>query len=253
MRKALYLASLLALLVQGESARAALRVVLQTGLSEILLGEFNLTELPKSAKKTSSEKDPQTGDLVKWEGYLLSALVDHALEKLTVEQRASVDLVVLQGRDGKKAAIPRVIVATNPMILALKRGGKELAERGPVYSVVPWTSQSKLSKEPLPLERYFIPGVERIELTSSRSVYGMYLLTKRSDPRAVKGERLFVQACMGCHDRVSADSKKRGYPLTLSKGVQHKEVAGLPSFSASDHRALETYFKALSAEVGTPN
>ena len=218
-----------------------------------VLGKFRLTELPSSAHKKTQEKDPVTGDVVAWDGYLLSALIEKSWTGLSVDQRATVDLIVLKGRDGVRAAIPRVIVDKNPMILALKRKGQDVGTRGPVYSVVPWTSQSKLKQEPLPFDRYFIAGVDQVELTNSKTVYGSYFLNKRSDPRAVRGERLFVQACMGCHDSSAQAAKKREYALSLAKGVEHKTAVGLPHFTETDQKALQSYFKVLSLEVQTQN
>jgi len=231
----------------------SVKVVWQSPEGEKALGDFHLAELPASAHKKSQEKDPVMGDVVSWEGYLLSSLVEKAWSQLSVDQRATVDLIILKGRDGARAAIPRVIVDKNPMLLAVKRKGQEIGTRGPVYSVVPWTSQSKLKQEPLPWEHYFVAGVEQVELTNSHSVYNGYFLTKRSDPRAVRGERVFVQGCIGCHDSTIETSKKREHALTLAKGIEHKPIVGVPHFSEADQKALQTYFKALGTEVKPQN
>jgi hypothetical protein len=242
--------AVLAIPTVGHSADdESLKVVWLGPQGEQVLGNFKLSELPASARKKSKEQDPQGGEVVQWEGYLLSALIEHAWSALSVDQRATVDLILLKGKDGASASVPRVIVDKNPVILAVKRKGQPLGARGPIFSVAPWTSQSKLKQEPLPWERYFVSNVQEIVLTNAQTEYGNYFLSKRSDPRALRGERLFVQGCVGCHDSSVSADKKKPYALTLAKGVEHKAVPGLPHFSANDQKALQSYFKELGNEV----
>jgi hypothetical protein len=231
----------------GETSSASLRLTWKNGTAERVLGDFVVSELPAGAQRRSKEKDPKTGELVTWEGISLSWLLDHAIERLSVEEKAAIDLVILIGKNGERAIIPRGIVVRDPLILALRRAGKEVGERGPIYSVVPWSTSNKLGQEPLPLERYFVPSIERVELTNSKLFYEPFFLSKRSDPRAVRGERLFVQTCMACHD---SGRRKKDFPLTLETAATHKPVTGLPKFTALDSAALKAYFKTYLSEVG---
>lgn len=165
------------------------------------LKTWELSELSRFKKVVSHEKDPLTGKIAKWEGVLVSTVLDKVLEGLSAENRAQIDLVVLRGANGEKAMVPRALISKYPIMFAMQRETHHsgLENRGPVYSVVPWSTRPKILNEDLPLESYFIPHVAQIELTSYKDRYSPFFLKRRTDPSAMRGEKLFVQNCTSCH------------------------------------------------------
>ena len=241
-----FLLSLSAVGAAPEATPASLQIVWKGPQGDVILGDFQLGGLPAAMRHKSTEKDPSQGEVVAWEGILLAPLLEKALEKLTVDQRASIDLVTLVGKTAR-AAIPRSFISKGFLFLAVKRSGKEgLGDRGPILSVVPWTSKPKSLSEALPVQRYFVPALNQIILESSQVVYGGFFLAKRGDPRAVRGERIFVQACMCCHD---SGSREKNFPLSLTLDQAHRGVPGFPNMSEQDTRAVQTYIKAFASEV----
>ena len=167
------------------------------------LRSWTLGDLESLKKTGSREKDPHSGKMVKWEGVLLSHLIEKTLAHLPNEERAQVDLVVLKSKSNKKALIPRALVNKYPILLAFRsssEAGRDSFEgRGPVFSVVPWSSKPKILQEDLPLENFFLPQITQIELTNYRNQYSPLFLKRRTDPSAMRGEKLFVQNCVTCH------------------------------------------------------
>ena len=164
------------------------------------LKTWSLAELEKLKKVVTKEKDPNTGKVTRFEGFLVSSLLDKALEGLTVENRALVDLVVFKGKNGVRATIPRALISKYPLVLAYHWDKEGMADsREPLFSVIPWSTHPKILNEDLPLETYFIPHVAQIELTNYRERYQPLFLKRRTDPSAMRGEKLFVQNCTGCH------------------------------------------------------
>jgi hypothetical protein len=166
------------------------------------LQSWSWDQLQKMKKTASREKDPRTGKLIKWEGVLLSSVVDKALEGLPVEGRAQVDLVILKNALGAQVMIPRAFISKYPVMLAWNWDSadpQDLAARGQVYSVVPWTSKPRILSEDLPLQNFFLGQITQIEFTNYRDRYGSLFLKRRTDPSAMRGEKLFVQNCASCH------------------------------------------------------
>lgn len=194
---------------------------------------------------STRERDPAGGGNAQWKGVPLSKLIDQAIEGLTVEQRSGIDLVILKNAAGAKAFIPRSLVTKYPILIASIRDGKPLAApRGPLLSVVPWTSRPKITDEELPLESYLIPGLSEVELTSYKNLYGAYFLKRRTDPVAMRGEKIFVQTCLGCH--AGAD------PIPQSDAVasaSHAAVKGFPRLQDRNRRAVQSYIDAHRGET----
>lgn len=217
---------------------------------KVLLATWKIEDLKKIDTQTQREKDPLSGELRNWKGALLSKLVEEALEKLPLEKKAFVDLVTLYGGSGVKADIPRAFVTRYPFLLSWNVDEKPLAVRGPFYSIAPWTSKEKLSQEILPVRKYFVPQVAEIILTNSKEHYGLkFFLERRTDPVLVRGEKRFMQTCMGCHHG--------GYPLPpmaqMSLRVQNQEflsllhasVKDMPFLDGLDHQALFRYLETM--------
>jgi hypothetical protein len=203
------------------------------------------TEQLKALKRQkTSGYDPVNQSNREYEGPLLSAVLDHALEALPAPDRARFDLIVLHGRGGKRALIPRALVVKFPILLALNH------EQAPV-SVAPLSSHSRLLKEGVPPGTLYLEGVERVECANSRDRFGALYLKRRTDPSAMRGEKLFVQNCLACHaagqgpgpEKITAPAEGGG-----ALPARHSAVAGYAELSSRDLRALQSFLTAYHSE-----
>ncbi|HUP58189.1 MAG TPA: cytochrome c [Bdellovibrionota bacterium] len=232
-----------------------LTVVLNSGpQGSKTLKAWDLPAFQKLKSASTREKDPETGEVVSWRGPMLSHLIDQALEGLTVAERAQIDLVILRNAKGTQAFVPRFLISRYPLMMAWERGSREpgLGPRGPWYSIVPWTSKPRILEEQLPLERYFVPGLRQIELTNYRNLYSAYFLKKQTDPLAMRGEKIFMQNCLGCHNPSQAPNIASADPTksrVLATQGQHATVKGVPQLEAKQWRALINYFEAFRSET----
>jgi hypothetical protein len=215
------------------------------------LKSWELSDLSKLKRVASREKDPLTGKMIKWEGVLVSTVLDKVFEGLSVENRAQIDLVVLRGLNGERAMVPRALILKYPIMLALQwEASHSSAEnRGPIYSVVPWSTRPKILSEDLPLETFFIPRVAQIELTSYRERYNPFFLKRRTDPSAMKGEKLFVQNCTYCHSSGRPPSLASVGPDIKKPHVRSRPGGGLAErISEKDWKSILRYLNAYVAE-----
>jgi hypothetical protein len=185
---------------------------------------------------------------------VISKFVEQALQELPLEQRASVDLLVLRNAAGKEALIPRSLVTHYPLLLAYQKDGKPLeGAEGPFAVVVPVATSPKIIREGLPLSAYALSGVTEIEFASYQSRYSGLFLKRRTDPAAIRGEKMYVQTCIGCHGAGRARSLS---DVTVSATAQVRTVAsalhppatGAPRLTERDLRALVSYLEAFRAE-----
>ncbi|MEO5970427.1 MAG: hypothetical protein ABIQ95_10915 [Bdellovibrionia bacterium] len=230
----------------------------EAGLNQDLKS-WTLSELSKFKKTESRERDPNSGKLVKWKGVLLSHLIDKVLVDLSPENRAHIDLVVLKGGAGNRALIPRAMITKYPVMLALQTstpdsGMPDLAfqNRGPVYSVIPWSTKPKILDEGLPLENYFVSNLERIELTSYKDRFSSLFLKRRTDPSAMRGEKLFVQNCIGCH----ADGDTKVYQfgqVGSTAAAEHPAMKAVLKLGEKEKKSLVSYLNAYKAENPEPS
>ena len=194
-------------------------------------------------KKVSWEKDPLTGKMVKWEGVLLSQVVEKTLNELSLEHRAQIDLLILKGKSGVQAVLPRALASKYPILLATNWDSRAASpDIGPIYSVIPWTSKPKILKEDLPLQKYFVPQLNRIELTNYRQLYNPFYLKRRTDPSAMRGEKIFVQNCISCHT-----TQPENYP-EKNKKFHNAMVQGAPNLKDQDHRSVWRYLEEFQRE-----
>ncbi len=243
------LTSLLCLAAAAEapSARAdGLRITsgFQTGAD---LESWEIPQLKHEKRVVSREKDPLSGKVIPWDGVLLSSLVEKSLAKLNAEQRANVDLLILRSRSGQQVHLPRSLIQKYPLLVAF-------SPENSLEVVVPWTSKPKIQEEGFPLQRYFLKGLSSIELSSYQAKYQPLFLSRRTDPAAVRGERVFVQNCMGCHN-----SEPRGPASQTTSGASaalppkaHPTVPGFATLPDRDRRALGSYFEAFRLEHPQP-
>ena len=223
---------------------------------ERVLRDWSITELAHHAMKTTAERDPITGSKTTWKGILLSKLVEEAIDKLPLEDRAQFDLVILKGHLGETAFIPRALITKYPFLLAVWTGGAEKSlgfERGPIYSIVPWTSRPKILNEDLPLENFFVPKIVKIELANYGIRYGSLFLKRRTDPSAIRGEKIFVQSCTGCH----AVKKSSGFlDIAMEEKTKryfmghHPTLKGVVMLSEKSRKSITRYLEAYRAENG---
>lgn len=195
---------------------------------------------------SSQEKDPVSGRLTRYKGVLLSQLLDKTMASLSPERRAQVDLLILKSAAGGQVLLPRSVVTKYPVLLALNHGK--------VSIVMPWTSKSKILSENLPIESYFVPDLARIELSNYSVRYASVFLKRRTDPLAMRGEKMFVQNCVGCHADSAkpslADLSVEATSRRLASDGHPATVKGAPHLAEHDRRALASYLDAIRSENG---
>ncbi len=220
-----------------------LRVVLASPSGEQLLSEIS----PVSSRKGASQK----------QGWVISRLLEDAMAGLTAEARSQVDLVILKGADGRQASIPRAFITKVPMRLVLDSSGGGGVAGARFRAVVPADGRARSVREDLPWGTYELPAVSRVELTSYQALWGGQFLSRRTDPAALRGEKLFVQNCMSCHAAAVPGWKGRGpgfaesLPQALSR---HPQIQGLKPLDGRSSRALVSYWTAwLTEPTGVAN
>ncbi len=178
--------------------------------------------------------------------WVLPTLLEQSMAALTPEVRAQVDLVILRGESGQQAWIPRAFLSKVQMRLEKEQGPSTTQFK----TVMP---ASVRTPEDLPWGTYEIKGVTRVELTSYQAQWGSHLLKRRTDPAALRGEKLFVQNCMSCHAAGVTQWKtvgsrfSEGLPRALS---QHPMRDGLRKLDDRSSRALISYWNAWLSEQG---
>lgn len=240
----------------------------QPVLKDPVLKTWDLVELKGMKQVTRSEKDPADGKMVAWKGVPFSALIEEALKSLPADIKAQIDLVVFRGKDGIQALVPRAFTVKYPVLMALGASGKSggFTEQGPIYSVMPWTTVDKIKMEEAPVQSFFVPGVTEVQFSNYRKVFGKFFLQKRTDPAAMRGEKLFVQNCISCHGAAQlagqevklAGSDKKIPPLDaitaparmdrlMKQG--HPQAPGVSRLKEKELKALTSYIDAHRAET----
>ena len=173
----------------------------------------------------------------------LKKLVEQATSGMSGDENAGIDLLIVEGAGGKKAFVPRHVLQRYDLFLAKPN----LETAVGLDIVVPRKVFPKISSEHLPLDSYMLESVTAIELTNYKTHYGPYILKKRSDPAAARGEKLFLQTCLGCHsvhNKVETASLKA--KLDQTEKFVHKVGPGLPTFDEKEVKSLRSFVKALS-------
>lgn len=253
LRKSLILLSFLVILGLVQTPSIArdenltfLKVVWKNGSSERVLKTWTYSELEKLKRVSQKEIDPLTNEMAEWSGLDFNQVFEVATASLSIQDRAIIDLVILKNDLTKRADIPRFFLTRFSMLLALKKNGNPLGGRGPIYSIVNWSSKPQVFDETLPLQTYFVPAVSTIVLTSYKDQYKGELFTQeRSDPLLVRGQKRFFQACMSCHrwNKVpEADRLIRAMDQPEFFSALHTTVKGVPQFNNLDQQGLRRYF-----------
>ncbi len=199
-----------------------------------LLRTWGLRDLHELKSSHSKEIDPATRQLTPFRGVLLSQLLDRSMDSLSVEKKALVDLLVFKNAAGGEVVLPRSVVTRYPVLVALHDREASL--------VMPWTSKPKIQQEGLPVEKLFLPKITQLHLTNYREKFSGVFLKRRTDPLAMRGEKIFVQNCLSCH----SDGQARRLGAS-----GHPTAPGAPNLSEKDLRSLVNYLQAYRGENPT--
>lgn len=127
-------------------------------------------------------------------GDSLKTILEEVTQKLTVEERAQVDLVELSEKGmEQKILLPRALIGK------VSKLGVERNKEGKVTITFPQDSGKRFESEGVFLPSFTKKEFTEVRLTSYSDRYGKFLLKRRTDPAAMRGEKLFVQNCLGCH------------------------------------------------------
>ncbi len=170
-----------------------------------VLKEYSLAELASKKTLVLTEKDPlESNTSTKFQGVSLARLIEEATQGLTAADRSSSDLIVMKTRSGREVLMPKAFLVKYPEIqIALRQDGKDLGAEG-MRVVLPATSSSKIRRENILLEPMFVSELASVTLSSYDKRYGRLLLQRRTDPAAMRGEKLFLQNCVACHTQPQA-------------------------------------------------
>src|SRR5688500_7585333 len=97
----------LGLLPAGFAGEPSIRIDWRTGSNTHVLKTLTPQDLAQLKQGHAQEPAPGSTEKARWKGPLLSELVNAAMEKLPAERRAQVDLLILYGKDGVRALLPR--------------------------------------------------------------------------------------------------------------------------------------------------
>lgn len=214
------------------TAQADFNVKVNDAKRSQILRSYSLSEL-KSLKWRKKAQLGQYQSLKEW--------IWLWAEGMSAEESAMVDLIVLESKDGRKAFMPRWV--TQKYDLYIVRSAEEPIQ---LRSVVPTQAFPRLANERLPLDSYQLSDIVSIELTNYQKYYGLFQLKKRTDPAAARGEKLFLQTCLGCHGiHQKVESQSMRMKINTAEAFVHKAVPGLPKLEEKDIRALKSYIRAL--------
>ncbi|MEK7690663.1 MAG: cytochrome c [Bdellovibrionota bacterium] len=183
-------------------------------------------------------------ELAQIKGSLMATVLEKSLEPLPPESRARVDLVIAKSKSGNQAWLPRSLITRYPIVLNA---------RGELR--VPWKSHPKVLNEPLPVLSFDLSEVQSLDFANYHDRFGPAFLKRRTDPTAMRGEKLFLQNCRACHEaRNSANPAVNQLKLGDEPQIRtlvderHRGVNGMPKFSRKEVRALKVYSDAIEAE-----
>jgi hypothetical protein len=168
-----------------------------------------------------------------------------------MESRAQIDLIVLKGQSGEQALVPRALMTKYPLLVATRQDRAVQDSHGPLSVVVPWTSKPTIQNEGLPLESFFVSNLTQVELTNYRHQFGGLFLKRRTDPSAMRGERLFVQSCAGCHESGRSQTLVSVVQGSMAKRFVEKGHPGSDvvfRMNERDRGAILRYAEALQLE-----
>lgn len=214
--------------------------------------QAELAETWRMKLRETRERHPQTGSLERFQGVSFNAQIEAALEKLTPAERARVDLVLVEGRSGT-AYFPRSFLTRHPVLWGAVRSAK-MPDPASLGIVVPWTSRAhKIEPDLLPTATYFVMGPRKVRLAAYRGVLPPETFLKnRRDPLQLRGEKRFIQTCLGCHVPRDPEAMRALFPRTLKAGEavwdKHTGIPSVAEFSNLDREAIRHYLSAVDRE-----
>lgn len=228
----------------AEAKEPRIRVEWASGQIRKELKSWTYLELAQWKTKDIVQSSPALSKNSSWEAIRLDALIEIALLELSLKEQSKVDFLILKNRKNQRITIPRWFVKKYPVMLATGKGKVfkeflDLKNKGPFHSIVELTNFSQMQSERVPVLNYFLNEVATIVLANQKDYYRSFFLKERGDPLAVRGEGVFIRACLNCH----TDGKVRSIDPS-----EHKRVAGLPPFNRLDQLGLKRYFRDFMRE-----
>ena len=195
---------------------------------------------------------------VTWVGRSLTEIVDSALKLKTASERSQIDLVMIEGGEQgiglsretvKKVYLPRAFLVKYPkIILAHSKGSPEKQmplEAQSLELVLPRKTTPKIENEGILLDLARVSQVTKIILTSYQDEYQAFRLQKRTDPSAMRGEKLFLQNCIFCH----GDKKNITIKSAALKDVSTHSPFSFDLFSKRDIRSIDRYIDLYRKQI----
>jgi hypothetical protein len=218
----------------------------------VQLKSYLISDLESRKLVSLTEKDPlsESAGSARFQGVSLSKLVEEATKSLTAAERSTTDLVILRTRTGREAVMPKAFLVKYPQIqIAFKKDSASLGKDSPRV-VLPATTNEKITKENILLEPIFVTELASITLSSYERRYQPFFLKRRTDPSAMRGEKLFLQNCVSCHGQPQATLANLTLKDRLDRLAQgeHPEVPGNHGFkSLLDKRSIRSLVSYLEA------
>lgn len=219
------------------------------------VGELSVAEFPQLKKVELKESVTPGGPLQTVQGYRVSQWVELKFEKekWTAEQKAAVDLIVFRDRSGKRVPISRVLLTKYPFLLSPEKGSFRL--------IVPTQSQPRIRTEGIPVEAMRLDAVEAVDLAHFKAEFERFFLTKRTDPVALRGEKLALQNCQICHQEslTSPALAAGGWSHLMKPEVLSKFLGGHPGNSVQaqltekERKSVVSYFNLYRGQLETPS
>ncbi len=111
--------------------------------------------------------------------------------------------------------------------------------------ILPATSNAKIQKESILLDPLFVADLESVTLTSYQFHYADLFLKKRTDPAAMRGEKLFMQNCVSCHQNGVKSA-------SFTEVTTHPEAPGVSGLKnilePKQIRSLGSYLEAYRSQ-----
>ena len=238
--------------LRGDLEEAQIKVVWRQGSQDRTLKSWYLEELLQWHLVKKRERDPKGGAASDWAGVDLENLVDLGLKGLAIEEKATIDLLILRTLEGGEFLIPRSFIKKYPVLLAFLKNGDYLNVEAPFSSIPPLSSYTQTGMEVYPVQRFFVPAVKEIILTNSHDRFPYAFLTRRSNPAALRGEKVFVKTCMNCHSQAEFPKPSQLAKKAIEAGElfpkQHQKVQGMPELNYKQALGLKAFFKAHLSE-----
>ncbi len=219
-----------------------------------VLKSFELPELENRKLATLQEIDPLVkGESApaRFQGVSLAAVVEEATKTFTAADRSTTDLVVLKARTGREVLMPKAFLIKYPQIqIAFRKNAKSLGSDAPRI-ILPVLTSTKIQHENILLDPLFISALSSITLSSYEKRYGAFFLQRRTDPAAMRREKLLLQNCVTCHTQPAVAMAALTSSDKIRKMAQgeHPVVTGNSGFKtifdAKAIRSLVSYLEAF--------